>query len=344
VVTPRVEVEDAVVDFGAIRALDHVSLAVDPGKVLAVLGPSGSGKSTLLRAVTGLQPLDHGCVRIDGRDQAPIAVHERGVGLMFQDQALFPHRDVGGNVAFGLRMQGLARAAIERRVGELLELVGLPDAARRPVGELSGGEQQRVALARALAPEPKVLLLDEPLGALDRTLRERLAGDLRRLFTDTGLTVVAVTHDQAEAFALADRIAVMEDGAVLQSGPPVSVWERPVDRRVAVQLGHTNLVSAVVRGGVAATPWGPLPVAAGDGPADLLVRATGVVLDPDGPLPAEVRAATFQGSRTTLALAVDAGHPGAPLLRAEVPSHDAPRRDEPCRVRIEPAAVVVLAP
>ena len=342
--TPRVEVRDAVVTFGAIRALDHVSVAVEPGEVLAVLGPSGSGKSTLLRAVTGLQRLDHGRVLLDGRDQERVPVHERGVGLMFQDQALFPHRDVAGNLAFGLRMQGLDRATIEARVRELLVLVGLHDAGDRPVGELSGGEQQRVALARALAPEPRVLLLDEPLGALDRTLRERLVGELRRLFTDTGLTVITVTHDQAEAFALADRIAVMEDGAVLQSGAPVAVWERPADRRVAVQLGLTNLVSTTVRDGMAPTPWGALPVRAADGPADLLVRPTGVLVDPDGALRARVRAAAFQGSRTLLDLAVEAEQPDPPLLRAEVASHDAPGRDECCRVRIDPAAVVVLGP
>ncbi|HJR24736.1 MAG TPA: ATP-binding cassette domain-containing protein, partial [Acidimicrobiales bacterium] len=152
--TPRVEVEHATVAFGERRALDDVTVAVAPGEVLAVLGPSGSGKSTLLRAITGLQPLDRGCVRIDGRDQAKVPVHERGVGLMFQDQALFPHRDVAGNVAFGLRMQGADRTTIERRLLELLALVDLPGASERPVGELSGGEQQRVALARALAPQP----------------------------------------------------------------------------------------------------------------------------------------------------------------------------------------------
>ncbi len=172
---PRLAVHGARVRFGSRPALVDVDLEVAPAEVVAVLGPSGSGKSTLLRAVAGLQPLDAGSMRIDGRDLHGVPVHRRGVGLMFQDHALFPHRDVAGNVGFGLRMQGWSRSAIAARVAELLDVVDLPGSGSRPVAELSGGEQQRVALARALAPSPAVLLLDEPLGALDRALRRAAA-------------------------------------------------------------------------------------------------------------------------------------------------------------------------
>jgi thiamine transport system ATP-binding protein len=337
----RVQVDGATVRFGSRTALDDVSLAVAPEEVVAILGPSGSGKSTLLRAITGLQPLDAGRVEVDGVDQAGVPVHERGVGLMFQDQALFPHRDVAGNVAFGLRMQGVDRTSTAGRVAELLDLVGLPGTEHRPVHELSGGEQQRVALARALAPAPRVLLLDEPLGALDRTLRDRLVADLRHLFTEQALTVVAVTHDQTEAFTVADRIAVMDEGRVVQVGTPAEVWGAPRSRRVALLLGLTNVVAATVRAGTADTPWGDLPVAgAADGPIDVLVRPAGVVPDPDGPLEVDVRVAVFHGSRTSLELAV-VGAPALPL-HADVPSAGAPPRGARLRVRIDPAAVLAL--
>lgn len=340
VTTPRVEVAAATVRFGERVALEGLDLVVAPGEVVSVLGPSGCGKSTLLRAITGLQTLDAGSVRIDGADQAGVAVHRRGVGLMFQDQALFPHRDVAGNVAFGLRMQGQSARSAAPRVAELLELVGLAGAEHRAVAELSGGEQQRVALARALAPAPSVLLLDEPLGALDRTLRDRLVGDLRHLFTDLALTVIAVTHDQAEAFALADRIAVMDAGRVLQAGPPASVWGAPRGRRVAELLGLTNLVEGVAIDGLADTPWGRLPVPeAANGPVVVLVQPGGVALDPAGPLEVTVRSVTFQGTRTVLE--VDPGR-GAPALHAEVGSATALIVGSAVRVRIDPAAVVAL--
>lgn len=213
-------VESATVRFGKRTALDAVDLEVADHEIVCVLGPSGSGKSTLLRAVAGLQPLDGGRVYLDGADQTALPVHRRGLGLMFQDHQLFPHRDVGANVAFGLKTHGVPRAERDRRAGELLDLVGLPGAGRRAVAALSGGEQQRVALARALAPRPKLLMLDEPLGQLDRSLRERLVVELRTLFGRLGTTVLAVTHDQGEAFALADRVVVMRDGRIAQAGTP----------------------------------------------------------------------------------------------------------------------------
>jgi thiamine transport system ATP-binding protein len=189
--------------------LDHVSLAVKTGEIVALLGPSGCGKSTLLRVIAGLQVPDAGTVRWDGDDLSGVPPHRRGVGLVFQDLQLFPHKDVGANVAFGLRMQGAGRSATASRVALLLDMVGLPGFERRRVATLSGGEAQRVALARALAPEPRVLLLDEPLGALDRDLHDRLAAEVRDLLRHVGITAIHVTHDVEEARTIGDRFVVL---------------------------------------------------------------------------------------------------------------------------------------
>ena len=238
-------------------AVDGLSLDVAPGEVLALLGPSGSGKSTLLRAIAGLEPLFAGTVSWDGADLAGVPVHRRGFGLLFQDGQLFAHRDVGGNVAFGLQMAGVDRAGRVARVTELLALVGLEGFARREVATLSGGERQRVALARSLAPRPRLLLLDEPLSALDRALRERLAGQVRAALVATATTAVFVTHDHDEAFAVADRIAVMDAGRLLQAAEPAELWHRPASRRVAEFLGYEAFVEAdrapqALRAGIAA--------------------------------------------------------------------------------------------
>ena len=234
-------VEDVRVSFDGTRALDGASLEAGTGKTLAVLGPSGCGKTTLLRVVAGLQPPDSGRILLDGDNLAGVPVHRRGVGLMFQDNALFPHRDVAGNIAFGLRMAAVPRSEIAQRVRELLELVGLPGSETRSVQTLSGGEQQRVALARALARRPRVLLLDEPLGSLDGPLRERLLNDLRELFARLELTVVYVTHDAGEAFALGHAVAVMRGGKVVQVAAPDDLWRQPADDWVARFLGLRNI-------------------------------------------------------------------------------------------------------
>ncbi|WP_329141156.1 ABC transporter ATP-binding protein [Streptomyces sp. NBC_01476] len=333
--------EAATVRFGARAALDAVDLEVDAHEIVCVLGPSGSGKSTLLRAVAGLQPLDGGRVLLDGADQKAVPAHRRGVGLMFQDHQLFPQRDVGGNVAFGPRMHKVGRAPRERLVGELLDLVGLPGAAHRAVTTLSGGEQQRVALARALAPEPRLLMLDEPLGQLDRSLRERLVVELRQLFGRLGTTVLAVTHDQGEAFALADRVVVMRDGHIVRSGTPREVWLRPGSEFVARFLGFENITDATVQGTVAVTEWGKLPVPDGtaQGPVKLLVRPTGVLLGAPGTgLTCEVVARTFRGGHVAVLLRPERG----PALEAECGLREAP--DEGARVGVSFAAedVVVL--
>ncbi|MFD7404748.1 ABC transporter ATP-binding protein [Streptomyces sp. NPDC059866] len=333
--------EGATVRFRGRAALDRVDLGVTEHEVVCVLGPSGSGKSTLLRAVAGLQPLDAGRVVLDGRNQAGVPAHKRGVGLMFQDHQLFPQRDVGGNVAFGLRMHGASKRQQDEHVRELLELVGLPGAARRAVAALSGGEQQRVALARALAPRPRLLMLDEPLGQLDRSLRERLVVELRELFGRLGTTVLAVTHDQGEAFALADRVVVMRDGRIAQSGTPLEVWQRPADEFVARFLGFDNVVAATVSGQVADTPWGKLPVPEGaaQGAGTVLVRPAGVRLVPaDAGLRCTVAARTFKGTHVAVHLQPE----GAPRLEAACALREAPEVGDAVGVEFDVAEIVVL--
>ncbi len=333
--------EDATVRFGGRAVLDSVGLDVAEHEIVCVLGPSGSGKSTLLRAVAGLQPLDAGRILLDGRDQAGVPAHRRGVGLMFQDHQLFPQRDVGGNVAFGLRMHGAPRAEQHRRVRELLDLVGLPGASGRAVAALSGGEQQRVALARALAPSPRLLMLDEPLGQLDRSLRERLVVELRELFGRLGTTVLAVTHDQGEAFALADRVVVMRDGLIAQSGTPLEVWQRPADAFVARFLGFENVVEATVTDGVAVTPWGkvPVPPDAPEGTRPLLVRPAGVRLVPAGEgLRCTVTARTFRGTHVAVRLQPE----DAPPLEAACALRDAPEAGDVTGVEFDGAEIAVL--
>ncbi len=272
------QVADVVVRYpGADRAaVDGVDLAVPTGEVVALLGPSGCGKSSLLRAVAGLEPLAGGDVAWDGVPVTGVPVHRRGFGLLFQDGQLFAHRDVAGNVAYGLPA-GVRRdrAARTARVAELLDLVGLPGTQRRDVATLSGGERQRVALARALAPRPRLLLLDEPLSALDRGLRERLALDLRDVLVATATTALFVTHDQDEAFAVADRVAVMDAGRLLQVASPADLWARPASRRVAEFLGYEAFVPVPVP---AAGDAVPPAVAALVGAA----RTAGVALLPAG--------------------------------------------------------------
>ena len=223
------------VTYGDLRAVDGVDLEVAAGEVVALLGASGSGKSSLLRAVAGLEDVAAGEVAWDGRSMVRVPVHKRGFGLMFQDGQLFEHRDVGSNIAYGLT--DLPRAQRGERVREMLELVGLPGFERRRVTTLSGGQAQRVALARALAPAPRLLLLDEPLSALDRALREQLATDVRTILREGGTTELYVTHDQDEAMTVADRVGVMEAGRLLRLDTPQRLWAEPGSSKVARFLG-----------------------------------------------------------------------------------------------------------
>ena len=227
--------------FDNTPVLQDVSFKADEGEILCLLGPSGCGKTTLLRIVAGLETAGSGQVTFDGRPLEGVPVHRRGFGLMFQDYALFPHKDVAANVAFGLRMQSLSRKQVADRVSEMLELVGLEGFGDRRVYELSGGEQQRVALARSLAPGPRLLMLDEPLGSLDRALREDLMGELRAILRRVGVTSIYVTHDQQEAFAVSDRVIIMRQGCVVQQGTPHDVYFHPASAWVARFLGLSNL-------------------------------------------------------------------------------------------------------
>jgi thiamine transport system ATP-binding protein len=309
-----IRLEGVDVTLDAASVLRGVGLEVAAGETLALLGPSGSGKSTLLRVVAGLQRPDRGRVLIDGRDVTAVPAHRRGVGLVFQDAVLFPHRDVGSNVAFGLA--GRPAGEVERRVAELLELVGLPGIERRSVGTLSGGEAQRVALARALAPEPSILLLDEPLGALDGPLRDRLQDDLRSLFAALRLTVVHVTHDVAEAFALGHRVAVLHDGAVARVAEPDELWRAPGSEWVARFLGMRNVLTIDGR--------------------TVVARPEGVVVSPgDG---AVVLAAERRGPVVVLTVRTDDGRE----LEAATTALEAPRPGARVTVRLEPGGLSAL--
>lgn len=248
-------VKDATVVFGDVTALDGIDLEVGDGEVVAILGPSGCGKSTLLRAVAGLQPLDIGAIRYDGEDLTGVPIHRRDFGLMFQEHALFPHRSVAENVSFGLKMQRMSARERGSRVLEMLELVGLSGYGGRQIATLSGGEAQRVALARSLAPKPRLLMLDEPLGSLDRPRRDELTEELRTLLRRIGVTVLHITHDHDEAFAIADRVAVMLQGRIARLGIPADIWHDPRDEHVARFLGHANIVTVETAGTV---PWGRL--------------------------------------------------------------------------------------
>lgn len=237
------ELDSVSVRFAEVLAVDNASLEISSGELIVILGPSGCGKSTMLRVTAGLQTPDSGRVLIDGTDAAPLLPHQRSIGLMFQQHTLFPHHDVAGNVEFGLRMAGLAPAQRAHRVSELLVLVGLAGFESRDVATLSGGEAQRVALARSLAPNPSLLLLDEPFGSLDRGLRDRLTDELPQVLSEAGTTAIHVTHDHDEAFSLADRLVVMESGRILRVGPPGEVWADPRTITVAEFLGHRNIVT-----------------------------------------------------------------------------------------------------
>lgn len=227
--------------------LKGISFSVAAGETVCLLGPSGSGKSTLLRLIAGLEEMETGRILWDGVDMAAVPVHQRNFGLMFQDYALFPHRNVHENIAFGLEMQKLPRAEVDLRVRKALEQVDLAAFANRNIAELSGGEQQRVAFARAIAPRPRMLMLDEPLGALDKTLKEQLIMDLHRLLHQTQIPAIYVTHDQEEAFGIADRILLLHNGRVEQEGSPEGVYRNPATVWVAKFLGLGNVTKGKVQ-------------------------------------------------------------------------------------------------
>jgi ABC-type Fe3+/spermidine/putrescine transport system ATPase subunit len=339
----------------------EVSFEVDEGEIVCLLGPSGCGKTTLLRIVAGLEPASTGQVTFDGYNLDGVQVHRRGFGLMFQDYALFPHKDVTANVAFGLRMQELPRQQIAARLAEMLSLVGLSGYEKRRVYDLSGGEQQRVALARSLAPGPRLLMLDEPLGSLDRALREGLMNELRAILKQVGVASIYVTHDQQEAFAVADRVIVMNQGRIVQQGTPQSVYRRPASPWVARFLGLSNLVA----GRVTAMEAGPsqrpsivvetalgdfvLPRAEGAStgqPVTVLIRPEAARLAEECPVEEDVVVegtvgeCSFRGSHTRLVMRHQTGLDLTFELVSEVSRLPGP--GEPIRLALRQEAVSLL--
>jgi thiamine transport system ATP-binding protein len=331
-------VEGVSVLLGANRVLDTVDVAVAEGETVALLGPSGSGKSTLLRAIAGLEPLESGKVSLAGVDLAGVPPHRRGVGLMFQDDALFPHTDVRGNVEFGLRMAGTSRSAREARVDEVLALVGLGELSARRVSQLSGGEQQRVALARTLAPRPRLLMLDEPLGSLDRLLHDRLVEDLRTVLRAADVPALVVTHDHDEAWALADRIVLLRDGRVVQCGAPADLWRAPRDEWVARFLGFGPVLDATITGNQATTRWGTLPVGPGaeGGAAHLVLRPDALSLAPGGSLVGVVGDVSFRGAQVRVRVGLE----GGPSLDVAVDVDVAPAQGSVVSVDVAPGGVL----
>ncbi|MEV0383134.1 ABC transporter ATP-binding protein [Nonomuraea sp. NPDC050643] len=318
--------------FGKTVALDGLDLLIAPGELVALLGPSGCGKTTALRCVAGFERPDSGAVLVDGKDITDVPASKRDAGMVFQSYSLFPNLNARDNVAFGLRVRKVPVATRRARADELLELVGLPTHADRYPHQLSGGQQQRVALARALALEPRVLLLDEPLSALDAKVRVALREEIRRLQLDLGITTIFVTHDQEEALSIADQVAVLRDGRLEQVGPPAEVYDRPATPFVAEFVGTMNHLAGRVSGGQVTVLGQLLPV---DGPApadpsvDVLIRpeAVQVVPSPDGP--SQVLAASFRGSSVRLRLAVEGGE-----VLADVPGHEAVRLGPGTRVTV----------
>jgi putative spermidine/putrescine transport system ATP-binding protein len=330
--------------FGEAAVTRGVSLSAERGEIVALLGPSGSGKTTVLRLVAGFEVPDAGRIRVEGEDVTELPPERRRFGMVFQHYALFPHMTVGENVAFGLRSRGAAAAEVRERVVETLALAGLSGFEDRRVTEISGGQQQRVALARALAPNPRVLLLDEPLSNLDPTLRERTRRELKRAIRKVGITTLFVTHEQEEAFELGDRVAVLHRGRLEQIGAPEALFERPATRFVATFIGRSSVLPAVWDGGGArlegSVRW---PAEAGEplaegAKADLVVRPEALVLAaaprPDGVAgkvverryagrSAYYRVATGAGEVEVLA-AADAARDGDAVLVAPAPGGPLP--------------------
>ena len=334
--------------FGAHRVLEPTNLEIAAGETLVLLGPSGCGKTTLLRLIAGLEPPDAGGeVRFGARDVTALPVERRNVGMVFQSYALFPNMTVAENIGYGLKIRRVPRAARHARVAEMLAMMRIGELAGRGIDQLSGGQRQRVALARAIAVAPDVLLLDEPLTALDAKLREVLRVEIDTLLRRLGITTVYVTHDQAEAMALADRLVVMDRGRIAQVGTPREIWFHPADRFVAGFIGATTALPGRVAGGRLevvgmALPWpGPQEAIPGgaipEGAVQVLLRPQAVRRAETG-LPAVVEAAQFLGERTRLTLAL----PDATRLSLDIAATESVPPGAALHLQFDPDALIVL--
>lgn len=334
-----------------VRALDDVSVAIRRNEFFTLLGPSGCGKTTLLRVIAGFEPPTMGTVRLNGRDISRLPPNQRPVNTVFQNYALFPHMSVANNIAFGLEMLGKPADEVEKSVDDMLRLVRMEALKTRRTSEISGGQQQRVALARALAPHPEVLLLDEPLSALDLKLRKEMQIELKRLQHETGITFIFVTHDQEEALTMSDRVAVMNAGKILQIGSPREIYARPAERFVANFIGESNFLDATLSGRKVELKAGGSfdvdpPESIGDGPVSVLVRPEHASVKPGSPganeLPATIRDIVYSGDATTFHLDLSTGEKFSAKMANAPDSGILPKQGDTAALAIAPAAVTVL--
>jgi len=349
---PLLRIDHVTAKYGAVTAVDDVAFDIAEGEFFALLGPSGCGKTTLLRTIAGFESPAEGDIVLDGASLLGVPAHRRPVNLMFQSYALFGHMSVEKNIAYGLEAEGLPREEIAQRVGEIIETIGLREFAKRRPAQLSGGQRQRVALARALVKRPRLLLLDEPLSALDRKVREEMQLELKRLQHEAGMTFVVVTHDQEEAMSMADRIAVLNRGRLEQLDTPVSLYERPSSRFVAAFIGTSNMLDGTATAnGVELPGLGEVRAPhdlAGGAAATLVIRPEDIAVSTDGAaagagateLSGTVVDATFLGGSSTLSVEI----PGlSQPLRSTVHAALSVRRGDPVRIGFDPQRIVVVA-
>ncbi len=327
--------------------LQNVSFTLKRGEILCLLGPSGSGKTTLLRLLAGLETEESGSIIYQGRNIKPIPPHKRNIGMMFQEYALFPHKNVWQNIGFGLEMQKVSSEKQHAKIEEMLELVGLAGFKQRKINELSGGERQRVALARSLAPQPQLLLLDEPLGSLDRTLRDRLTGEIRAILKKLEVTAVFVTHDQAEAFSVADKIGILHGGILQQFGSPEQIYHAPCNQTVAYFLGFKNMVKGrVYPDGIFDSQLGRLKLPPGTDTTDktiLLLRPDAArVYDsaktPECSLSGKVISRVFQGGSYRVIVVVNELELSFDLPLYPIP----PEENHEIQLAINPSALLLM--
>ena len=330
--------------YGAVHALDGLTIDIAPGELIALLGPSGCGKTTALRALGGLDDVDQGRILVGGKDMTHVPANKRNMGIVFQAYSLFPNMSARDNVAYGLRLRGVDGSARKKKADEMLELVGLGQQASRYPHQMSGGQQQRVALARALAIEPSVLLLDEPLSALDAKVRRQLREEIRRIQIMIGITTLFVTHDQEEALAMGDRVGVMSAGRLEQIAPPTELYDRPRTRFVAEFVGLTNRLPGTATAGVVNLLGTPVPLLEGSersGRVDALVRPENVRLVPADDGTARVVAVSFLGSLCRAQVTL----PNDTLVVAQMSASDAKGLypGAPVSVSVVPAPVFAVA-